>query len=161
MDKPAFATNYRILCVDDEIMGTTLRGEILRERGYSVVLYHCPLAVLRCDFSVFDLAVLDFHMPGLNGRELFLRMRASGAKFPILLLTGGLEALSHDERVLFTRCFDKGMPIERLLDALSEFLDPNQIPDWGHQGQHPTRRTSSGGPRVSKAYSAFINESDR
>lgn len=74
-------------------------------------------------------------MPGLNGRELFLRMRALGAKFPILLLTGCLESLSNEDRVLFTRCLDKGTPIERLLDTLSNFLDPNEIPDWGQRGQ--------------------------
>ena len=76
---PTRSRTYRILCVDDEIVGVRLRGEILEEHGYSVVLYQCPLAVLRCDLSVFDLAVLDLHMPELNGRELFLRMRVLGA----------------------------------------------------------------------------------
>lgn len=122
---------HRILCVDDEIVGTRMRGEILKEHGYSVVLYHCPLAVLRSDLSVFDLAVLDFQMPGLNGRELFLRMRALGARFPIVLLAGCIDALSHEERVLFARCLDKGMPIQHLLETIAEFLDPNQVPDWG------------------------------
>ena len=130
MDKVAISTTHRILCVDDEIIGTRLRGEILREHGYSVALYHCPFESLQCDLSVFDLAVLDFHMPGLNGRELFLRMTALGAGFPIILLTGCLDSLSQEERGLFTRCLDKSMPIERLLDALSEFLDLNRIQNW-------------------------------
>src|ERR1700744_2611070 len=115
MDKVAISTTHRILCVDDEIIGTRLRGEILREHGYSVALYHCPFESLHCDLSVFDLAILDFQMPGLNGRELFLRMRALGARFPIILLTACMDALSYEERVLFTRCLDKGMPVERLL----------------------------------------------
>lgn len=122
---------HRILCVDDEIKGTTMRAQILREHGYSVVVYHCPLAVLRCDFSKLDFAILDFDMPGINGRELFLRMRALGARFPIVLLTGSPQALSYEDRVLFARCIDKGMPIRLLLDAIAEFLDPNQIPDYG------------------------------
>ena len=122
---------HRILCVDDDITGTAMRGEILKQHGYSVVLYHCPLAVLRCDLSVFDLAVLDFQMPGLNGRELFLRMRAVGARFPIVLLAGCADALSYEDRVLFARCIEKGMPIQRLLDTIAEFLDPDQVPDCG------------------------------
>jgi CheY-like chemotaxis protein len=121
---------HRILCVDDEILGTTMRAEILREQGYSVVVYHSPLEVLRCELSMFDLAILDFQMPELNGREVLLRMRALGARFPIVLLTGYLEALSHEDRVLFARCLDKGMPIRRLLDTIAEFLDPNQGPDY-------------------------------
>lgn len=128
---PAQIRKHRILCVDDDIVGTTLRGEILEEHGYSVVLYHCPLATLRCDLSMFDLAVLDFQMPGINGRELFLRMRALGARFPIVLLTGCVDALSNEDRVVFARCLDKSRPIEYLLETIAEFLDPNQIPDFG------------------------------
>jgi CheY-like chemotaxis protein len=119
----------RILCVDDEIVGTTLRGEILSEHGYSVTIYHSPVEVLRCDLSEFDLAILDFQMPELNGRELLLQMRALGAKFPIVLLTGCIDQLSFDDRVLFARCIDKGGSIESLLDIIGEFLNPNQIPD--------------------------------
>jgi CheY-like chemotaxis protein len=127
---PAPIRKRRILCVDDEIAGTTMRGEILKGHGYSVVLYHCPLAALSCDLSAFDLALLDFQMPELNGRELLLRLRALGARFPIVLLTGDIAALSFEDRVLFARCIDKGMPIQYLLETIEEFLDPNQLPDF-------------------------------
>jgi CheY-like chemotaxis protein len=119
-----------ILCVDDEIVATATRAEVMRERGYSVVVYHSPFAVLDCDLSRFNLAIVDFQMPGLNGRELFLRLRALGAAFPVVLLTGCLDTLSRDGCVLFARCIDKGMPIHRLLDVIAEFLDPNPIPDY-------------------------------
>ena len=128
---PAQGRKHRILCVDDEITGTRIRGEILEEHGYSVVLYHSPLAVLRCDLSRFDLAVVDFQMPELNGRELLLRMRALGARFPVVLLTGTVGALSYEDRVLFARCIDKGRSVRNLLETIAEFLDPNQIPDFG------------------------------
>jgi CheY-like chemotaxis protein len=121
----------RILCVDDEILSTKMRGEILQEHGYLVALYHCPVAALRSDFTLFDLAILDFHMPGLNGRELLLRMRALGARFPIVLLTGCANALSHEDRVLFARCIDKGMPTRCLLETIADLLDPNQPLDFG------------------------------
>jgi CheY-like chemotaxis protein len=80
---------------------------------------------------MFDLAILDFQMPGLNGRELFLRMRALGARFPIVLLTGCPEALSDEDVRLFARCIDKAMPIHYLLETSAEFLEPNQVPDYG------------------------------
>jgi CheY-like chemotaxis protein len=122
---------HRILCVDDEIIGSEIRGQILREQGYSIVLYHCPLEVLHCDLSMFDLAILDFEMPELNGPELLLRMRALGAKFPVVLLTGRLATLSREDLVLFARHIDKGMPVNYLLDTIASFLDPNQVPDYG------------------------------
>ena len=128
---PVQVRKHCILCVDDDVLGTTMRAEILREHGYSVVVWHSPLAVTRCDLSIFNLAILDFEMPELNGRELFLRMRALGARFPIVLLSGCLGVLSHEELRLFTRCIDKGMPIHYLLDTIAEFLEPNQVPDYG------------------------------
>lgn len=127
----AQSRKHRILCVDDEIAGTRIRGQILEEHGYSVVLYHFPVAVLQCDLSLFDLAILDLQMPGLSGRDLLLRMRALGARFPIVLLTGAVDALSCEDRVLFARCVDKGRPIQHLLETIAEFLDPNQTPDYG------------------------------
>ena len=107
-----------------------MRGEILEEEGYSVVLYHSPLAALRRDLSMFSLAIFDFEMPELNGRELLLRARALGARFPIVLLTGSVDSLSRENRVLFAR-IDKGAPMRRLLETIAEFIGKDQIPDFG------------------------------
>jgi CheY-like chemotaxis protein len=133
---------HRILCVDDEIVGTTLRAEVLRQQGYSVDLYHSPVAALSCDISMFELAILDFEMPELNGRELLLRLRALGARFPTVLLTGRLEALLHEDRVLFARCLDKGMPtlirnvdrkeLGRLIDSLRKDFNGDFLGDDRH-----------------------------
>jgi CheY-like chemotaxis protein len=128
---PASVHKHHILCVDDDVLGANIRAEVLEENGYSVVVFHSPLEATRCDLSTFSLAILDFEMPGLNGRELLLRIRAMGARFPIVLLTGCLAGLSREDCVLFSRCIDKSMPIHHLLDTIEEFLDPNQGPDYG------------------------------
>lgn len=128
---PRLLRNKRILCVDDEIVGTTIRGEILKEHGYAAFLYHCPLAALRCDLFSFDLAILDYQMPGLNGGELLLRMRGLGVRFPIVLLTGCIDAVSHRDRALFSRCIDKGMPIRHLLEVIEALLHSNDASDCG------------------------------
>ena len=122
---------HHILFVDDDPVGLRVRGELFEELGNSVVLCDSPTAALSCNLSSFDLGVLDFHMPGLNGRELLLRIRAAGGRFPIILLTGYLGVLDREDRVLFARCIDKGEPIKRLLDCIVELLDPNQLPDYG------------------------------
>jgi CheY-like chemotaxis protein len=121
----------RILCVDDNVPELTLRGKSLESQGYSVVLLSCPIQALRHDLSFFDLAILDFEMPGMNGRDLVLRMRALHDRFPILLLSGSVSSLSPEDRVLFSKCLDKGEPVRHLLDLIAAFLEPNEIPDFG------------------------------
>ena len=121
----------RILCVDDDVAGASLLGRILESAGYSVVLKHGPFEALQCNLSSIDLGVFDFHMPGMNGRELLLRARALGAKFPIILRSGSISFLSHEDRTLFSRCVDKGESICTLLGIIATFLDPNEIPDFG------------------------------
>lgn len=124
-------TQKRILCIDDNVLELTLRGKILELEGYSVTLLSCPLEALRCDLSTFDLAILDFEMPEMNGKELLLRVRTLHARFPILLLSASASSRSHEERILFSRCLDKGLPVRRLLDVIATFLDPNEMPDFG------------------------------
>lgn len=120
-----------ILCVDDEIIATNARAEILGEYGYIVHVCNSPIESLHCDLASFDLAIVDFQMPVLNGRDLLLRMRSRGARFPVILLTGDLGALRHEDCVLFSRCIDKIAPIDSLLDSIDEFLGPNQVSDYG------------------------------
>jgi CheY-like chemotaxis protein len=117
---PVQIHEHRILCVDDDVLGTTMRAEILREHGFSVVVFHSPFEVTRCDLSTFNLAILDFEMPGLNGRELLLRIRAMGARFPIVLLTGCLGVLSHEDCVLFARCIFRSAPLLASSSSLSQ-----------------------------------------
>jgi CheY-like chemotaxis protein len=83
------------------------------------------------DLATFDLAILDFDMPGMNGRDLFLRMRALHAQFPILLFSACASTLCPEDYVLFSRCLDKGEPVRYLLDVIAASLDPNEIPDFG------------------------------
>ena len=97
--------------MDDNVLELTLRGKILELQGYSVVLLSSPMQASHCDLSTFDLAVLDFDMPGMNGRDLFLRMRARHARFPILLLSASASTLSPEDRVLFSHCLDQGEPV--------------------------------------------------
>jgi hypothetical protein len=57
-------------------------------------------------------------------------MRALGARFPTVLLTGLLATLSRHDLALFACCIDKGMPVDYLLDTIANLLDPN-VPDYG------------------------------
>ncbi len=113
----------QILCVDDEAIGTGLLAELLRTEGHVVEVSLSPWGALQLDLLTFNLAIVDFEMPGMNGRELLLRIRALGARFPVVLRSGQVSFLSHQDRVLFSSCIDKAEPIDRLLNTIADFTN--------------------------------------
>jgi CheY-like chemotaxis protein len=115
---------YCILCVDDDLVGLELRAALLEEEGYSVTSVSCPLMALEYDVSKFQLAILDFAMPVLNGFQLLLRLRAAHASYPIVLLSAMSRDLPNDMRIVFSSCLDKGEPIHLLLNTVRSYLTP-------------------------------------
>jgi PAS domain S-box-containing protein len=78
------------LYIDDEAPLLTISKEFLELHG--------SMKVLTCDSPVkvpdmchefkFDVIVSDYEMPGMNGIELFKKLRAEGVETPFILFTG-------------------------------------------------------------------------
>jgi CheY-like chemotaxis protein len=113
-----------ILCVDDDHNGLVARAALLEDEGYFVTAVSCPLMALEYDVSQFHLAILDFDMPGINGFQLLLHLRAAHASFPIVLLSGMSRELPNDIRIMFSSCLDKGEPIHIFLNTIRSYLNP-------------------------------------
>ena len=126
--------NLRILCVDDDPVALSLRGQILAQQGYSVTLDSSPLAALHRDVLAFDLAIVDYEMPLMNGVELLYAMRSRNVPYPIMLLSGQLEAVTPSQQSLFYRCFHKGQPTELLLSVIEEYVQTSKLPDYEGEG---------------------------
>jgi CheY-like chemotaxis protein len=98
------------------------------------VAVSCRLRALEFDVMKLHLAVLDFAMPALNGFQLLLRLRATHASFPIVLLSGMSRDVPNNMRRVFSSCLDKGEPIDRsvvrlpLLAAGPSDLQPGNSP---------------------------------
>lgn len=128
--KDDFASGaYRILCVDDDLVVLQVRKALLESQGYVVVVVDCPLKALRQDFSVIDLALVDYDMPAMNGRDLLLGMRAHKATFPIVLLSGQAYSMPIEVRVLFSACLEKGSPAGEVLTIIERFRSQRHVKD--------------------------------
>jgi DNA-binding response OmpR family regulator len=78
----------KILIVEDEINLARLIELELQLEGYTVTVAHDGLTGLtQARESPPDLLILDWMMPGMTGIEICRRLRATGSKAPVILLT--------------------------------------------------------------------------
>lgn len=79
----------RILVVDDDRATCVLVAKMLCMRGYSVDVAHdgeCALELIRA--KDYALALIDYRMPGMDGIELYRRIRQLRPEVAGVFLTG-------------------------------------------------------------------------
>ena len=78
----------RILVVEDEKRLAQNLQELLRREGYTVDVSNNGISGLDNALSgIYDLLVLDVMLPGLDGFALLQRLRSTGSRLPVLMLT--------------------------------------------------------------------------
>ncbi len=76
--------------------------------------------------ELFDLALLDMHMPGMDGLTLARQIRRSRASLPLMMLSSGSsrrELTNSDEQDLFAAYLSKPVKPSQLFDAVATILD--------------------------------------
>lgn len=78
----------RILLVEDDPRIASFVAKGLREQAYAVdVAANGEGALYQASINTYDLAILDVMIPAPDGFEVCRRLRHSGLRFPILMLT--------------------------------------------------------------------------
>src|SRR5712692_4910299 len=78
----------RILVVEDDSRIANFVAKGLREQAYAVDLTaNGEDALFQASINSYDLAILDVMIPAPDGFEVCRRLRQSGLRFPILMLT--------------------------------------------------------------------------
>ncbi len=78
----------RILIVEDDATLASGIARILEGEGHAVdVVARGEQAVLGAHQERFDMMILDVGLPGIDGFEVLRRLRATGQKIPVLVLT--------------------------------------------------------------------------
>ena len=81
-------TGVRILIVEDDATLASGIARILEGEGHAVdVVGRGEQAVLGARQERFDMMILDVGLPGIDGFEVLRRLRATGQKIPVLVLT--------------------------------------------------------------------------
>lgn len=80
--------SFRILLVEDDDSLRLCLSEFLASQGWDVAAAeHGGAAMQFVQQKRFDFSILDFHLPGLNGLELF-RQLAAVQPLPAILMSG-------------------------------------------------------------------------
>jgi len=121
-----------ILLVEDEVKLARFIELELNYEGYQVSVAYDGLTALTAARELHpDLVILDWMLPGLSGLEICRRLRSTGDKVPVILLTAkdevsdrvvGLDAGADDYVV-------KPFSIEELLARVRAHLRRNQEAD--------------------------------
>jgi two-component system, cell cycle sensor histidine kinase and response regulator CckA len=85
-----------VLIVEDERALLSLTQRVLERAGYAVVACTEPLDALGWwsdprHRRTIDLVLTDVVMPGISGREMIKRMRATEPAVPVLMMTGNID----------------------------------------------------------------------
>ena len=109
----------RVLLVDDDEGIVEVMGDGLRRRGYSVKSYSDPLAVL-LEFAphAYDVAILDVRMGGMDGIELYRRLKGLDPHMAICFVSAYSDSIENKpDGVLFLQ---KPIALSDLVRALEE-----------------------------------------
>jgi CheY-like chemotaxis protein len=120
-----------ILCVDDEEIPRTLRGQILVRQGYTVLAAVSAVEALELlDRHHVDLVLTDQMMPDVVGTELAKKLRAWRPHLPIIIVSGVNEI--PEDAIFADRFVSKVEGPEALFRNIAEVLA-----HYGQQGNQP------------------------
>ena len=112
----------RILLVDDDRGARESIKLLLRIDRHEVVEATAgEEAIQLLESQTFDLAILDYYMPGLQGNQVAKRMREIAPSLPLLMITAYLEKLRDSEKPV-DAVIAKPFSIEELRRAVSRLL---------------------------------------
>ena len=131
----------RVLLVDDHPTNLKSVKTLALGWGMQAASFTDPLQALEAfgEGAQFDIAVLEFQMPGMDGSELAKHLRRIRPDLPILLLSSSDSV--DDVRHPFTARLQKPVSRMRLLEALLSALNrPSDERDvtWNPLGTAPT-----------------------
>jgi CheY-like chemotaxis protein len=113
-----------ILCIDDDVVGSTLRQSLLQRAGYRVLVAASGthgLELAKCRHV--DLVLVDFEMPDMNGYAITGLLRGIPPKKRIVMLSGHESKASGGFREL-DGFISKATGVETLLASVASHLRP-------------------------------------
>ena len=135
--KPEPLRGVRILVAEDDAFNQTVIFKMLKYYGASTVMTNNGLEALEAlEQNLFDIVLMDLHMPAMNGYEatLAIRKQARYAQLPVIALSASVTETDRQ------RCWESGMnafiakPLNKheLLSTLQQWLTQQDMSKTRH-----------------------------
>jgi CheY-like chemotaxis protein len=147
----------RIIVVENEECVAEVLRDLLESKGYEVETFSCPIAALKqLGIERFDVLLLDYRMPSMDGGQFFEKARRRGHSLPTVLISGFV----NDAQLLkmanlgLRRFLQKPVSGEALFDCLHSLgYGPDEVlsrkAHWNEWREQLIGRTSTEAQRAS------------
>ena len=116
-----------VLYVDDNPKSSRLLASVLEECGFRVIGKNDPVEALAlCRRTYFDLALLDYEMPSINGAQLAREIKHMTPDVPVVLISGRT-AMSESELEFVDAHFGFGTDLDDLLWTMRILVRPKVV----------------------------------
>lgn len=140
-----------VLVVEDSSVFREMQGLLLRQAGYEVSLHETPQAALTAaGKQVFDLVVIDYELPEMNGQQFMHALRKLQPDIAVVFVSGALtlELAIQLSSQGVAGIFNKPANPKILLEKINETLARNAVRDtaarMGSNAPIAPRRTPGG-----------------
>ena len=117
-----------ILWVDDEDRALKVWSQILQKLGYTVLQARYgyeALKIFEKNKNRISLVILDMRMPGMDGCEVYDRLKAIQQEIKIIIVSGYIDQYSIDELLKrkFGDYIEKPFKLKELSEKIKEVLE--------------------------------------
>ena len=121
-----------VLYVDDNPRSSRLLASVLQDCGFRVTARNAPAEALAlCRRASFDLALLDYEMPAMNGSRLARELKHLMPDLPVVLLSGRT-SLPAGELEFVDGHFGFGTSLDDLIWAMRILTTPRVVVRENH-----------------------------
>ena len=146
-----------ILLVDDDVQCLNVRRVLFETFGFRVTECSSPRQALRYfQAKRFDVAVLDFQMPEMNGGELATAMKKVTSTVPVVILSG-LPYLPEDTPQNYDAFFCKTEPCQKIVRGIESLIASSGSGGNGHRLPLTRRLLAMTGVAVGFATQGFTD----
>ena len=117
---------YRILVVDDDPAVLSCYGRLLKRAGHAVETAHggAQALVRLAAAAAFDVVIIDYRMPEMDGMEFLRQMRRAGHTPEVILVSAYVTEKVRESaaRMGVRRILEKPVDIDKLRGAIREAI---------------------------------------